>query len=188
MAAPGATYPLPSSNATDTTVSNTSPRYALVGDAPIAIASDPSPTMPALRERKTARSAPATTTTSPTRPRTIARLRDAATADVATATASAVAASPPVSARNRTNSAGESIPRWVANTVVSGADTVVGTYSIVVDETRLSVNDSDYAPEGDTSGPFVTTALYSSELLVVYETARIEYATVVRVAPGEPDG
>ena len=85
-------------------------------------------------------------------------------------------------------SSGASLTLTFNDTVVSGADTVVGTYSVVVNETRSSVNDSDYVPEGDTSGPFVTTAVYSSELLVVYETARVEYATVVRVAPGEPDG
>jgi hypothetical protein len=74
------------------------------------------------------------------------------------------------------------------NTVSGGSDTVVGTYSIVVSENRPAVNDDDYATEGSTSGPFVTTAIYSATVRVAYETPRIEYVTVVRVAPGEPDG
>lgn len=71
----------------------------------------------------------------------------------------------------------------------NNSEKVEGTYNLVVDEDRSTFSsDDDYASHGSTDGPFVTTAIYATEVRVVYQTPRIEYATVLRVAPGEPDG
>lgn len=69
-------------------------------------------------------------------------------------------------------------------------DTVVGEYELFVDRHRTTVDSAlghHYGPEGSSSDPYLTRAIYAAEVEVDYETERIDYGTRVRVAPGEID-
>lgn len=68
------------------------------------------------------------------------------------------------------------------------SDNANGTYRLIVNQSynTFSVRVGDNYDTG-TSSPFFTRALYAAEIRVTYESPRIDYATVVRVAPGEPE-
>ncbi|QKY19361.1 hypothetical protein B4589_002835 [Halolamina sp. CBA1230] len=67
--------------------------------------------------------------------------------------------------------------------VDGGDDQVEGTYSVVVDRPRDSLDTG--AREGDQ--PSAVRTLYSAELRVTYRSANVYYQSEFRVAPGEPD-
>ena len=66
-------------------------------------------------------------------------------------------------------------------------DIIEGNYNLVVDNTSLDANTNDNYRESDEpgNGPRVTPAMYSATVELQYETPRVEYRTLVRVAPGE---
>lgn len=66
------------------------------------------------------------------------------------------------------------------------ADKVSGTYTLVVDNSTLAGSPTSHY---DTAGgsPFVTHAVYSTQVRITYESAQLRYVTVERVAPGEAD-
>lgn len=68
-------------------------------------------------------------------------------------------------------------------------DNVTGTFSIVINDTAPVTNvdtDNDLVAHGD-GNPFATHAVYSANVTVVYQTPRLYYEAVIRVAPEEPD-
>lgn len=73
--------------------------------------------------------------------------------------------------------------------VFNNSNMANGTYRMVVNQSygtfSTEVWNNYYA--GTSSSPYFTRAVYAVHVDVVYETTRIEYATVVRVAPGEPE-
>jgi hypothetical protein len=67
------------------------------------------------------------------------------------------------------------------------ADDIEGNYSLVVDNDTLDANTNDnYSELDEPGGPSVTPAVYSATVKLDYETARMEYETEIRIAPGEP--
>lgn len=71
----------------------------------------------------------------------------------------------------------------------TNANNVNGTYRMIVNQEYSNFNflvGHNYDTTG-TSSPYITHAVYAVEVRVAYETTRIDYATVVRVAPGEPE-
>jgi hypothetical protein len=63
------------------------------------------------------------------------------------------------------------------------ADNVSGSYSLVVNTTSVG----NVAGAGD-SGPSGLDTLYSVRLDVQFRSQRVDYRTIITVAPGEPDG
>ncbi|PSP80096.1 hypothetical protein BRC81_02580 [Halobacteriales archaeon QS_1_68_20] len=63
----------------------------------------------------------------------------------------------------------------------------VGTYELVVNQSygTFGANVGHHYAVGDS--PYYTRALYSADLEVTYRTARIDYVTVVQIAPGEQE-
>ncbi|MFB6223994.1 MAG: hypothetical protein ABEH86_10050 [Haloarcula sp.] len=61
-----------------------------------------------------------------------------------------------------------------------------GTYTMTVDQTRGTVADGDYAPEGS-GKPYVTEQLYDASVRITYATPRLEYVTETTVTGGDSD-
>lgn len=61
-----------------------------------------------------------------------------------------------------------------------------GTYTMTVDRTRGTVEDSDYNTEGS-GKPYVTEQIYSASVRITYATPRLEYVTETTVTGGEKD-
>lgn len=72
--------------------------------------------------------------------------------------------------------------------VVGGAPTVAGSYELTVDVEESVVDDGDFAADGSAAAPRAEAALYAVDVRLAHETRSLEYATRLRVAPGEPDG
>ena len=68
--------------------------------------------------------------------------------------------------------------------VFDNGDSAVGSYSLVVNTTLV---DPDLGDPGD-SGPSELETLYSVRLDLQFRSQRVDYATEITVAPGEPDG
>lgn len=73
--------------------------------------------------------------------------------------------------------------------IVNGGN-ITGTYTMIVDNPDVAVNAPTTQLDTDDGGdqPFAAHAVYSAEVMVVYETPRLFYNTTVRVAPDEADG
>jgi hypothetical protein len=66
------------------------------------------------------------------------------------------------------------------------ASGITGNYSLVIDNDNVgTIRDSDYADSSGGTSPFVEPAMYSARFDPEYQTARVNYETEVRVAPGE---
>lgn len=67
-------------------------------------------------------------------------------------------------------------------------DAVAGTYHFVVDQMDTPSNEQYGDPPSDRSSqPYVVDAVYSADVAVSHRTPELEYADVIRVAPGERD-
>lgn len=69
----------------------------------------------------------------------------------------------------------------------NNGDNINGTYSLVVNNSSLAEPPLTHFYEDGDGQPFVSHAIYSANVTVVYETPRLFYKTTVRVAPGETD-
>ncbi len=67
---------------------------------------------------------------------------------------------------------------------INHGSNITGTYSMVVNNTTLAANPTPHFPE-DSGQPFVSHAIYSANVSLVYQTPRLHYDTTVRIAPGE---
>ncbi len=63
----------------------------------------------------------------------------------------------------------------------------VGTYELVVNQSTGTMSSSVGHHYAVADSPYYTEALYAADLRVSYRTARIDYATVVNLAPGEQE-
>lgn len=67
-------------------------------------------------------------------------------------------------------------------------DEATGTYSFIVDNPTLADTPGTHLQaDGSLDQPYVTHAVYSTTVTVVYQTPQLYYNTSVRVAPGESD-
>ena len=72
------------------------------------------------------------------------------------------------------------------NDTLDGSDeTVNGTYELVVDEPPSTIKDGQYHDDGSGKQPYLTPAIFSADIRVVYNTTRIQYMSDFRVNPGE---
>lgn len=62
----------------------------------------------------------------------------------------------------------------------------LGTYELIAEEPEFDGNEDEYFREPTDGSPYKVNAIYAAEIDVTYQTARIDYATIIRVAPGEP--
>ena len=68
-----------------------------------------------------------------------------------------------------------------------GGDTGTGSYELIVNDSTLATGPpSEFNDDGTGESPWVTPALYATELQVTYQTPRLYYNATVRIAPGEP--
>ena len=65
--------------------------------------------------------------------------------------------------------------------------TIVGQYELLVEKPDWDIDFDNYDFDGSEEHPYPTVALYSIDIDITYQTARIDYRTVVRIAPGEPE-
>lgn len=69
----------------------------------------------------------------------------------------------------------------------ANSDEVNGTYHLIVDNETLAENPSPHFNDDDGSGsPWVTPAIYSTNITVTYQSPRLYYNRSFRIAPGEP--
>lgn len=61
-----------------------------------------------------------------------------------------------------------------------------GTYEFITDNASVDNSHPNY-DNGDTTSPYVTTAIYSTNVTLTYQSDRTLYRSEIRVAPGESD-
>jgi hypothetical protein len=71
------------------------------------------------------------------------------------------------------------------NTMVGGTETVNGTFNITVSTDSVLDPMGNYELRGSTDGAFRTDAIYSVDLRVTYRTSRVNFDTIIRLAPEE---
>jgi len=71
--------------------------------------------------------------------------------------------------------------------IVVGDATVNGTYHLIVDDGSVAGLPGPALDDAPGNSPWADPAVYAVYYEVVYETARLQYETDVRVAPGEAD-
>lgn len=64
---------------------------------------------------------------------------------------------------------------------------VTGVYSLTVDRRIADLDSTHYYSDEDGSSPYITPALYSTHLHIIYRGPSIYYDEEYQVAPGEPD-
>lgn len=67
------------------------------------------------------------------------------------------------------------------------ASYVSGTYGLIVNQSTGTMTSRVGHHYAASDSPYYTKALYSTDVRVTYQTARIDYVTVIEVAPGEPE-